>query len=134
MVAKAAEKSRALVFDATAFYAGILSGGVVKGWTTPKVVDEVSHNKLRGATIEGALAAGILEVREASSGWAKKVVDMASESGDLPALSEADLSVLALAAELKEEHHVVVVVSDDYAVVNVAKMLGLDHRAGKKGF
>lgn len=50
----------------------------------------------------------------------ERAASKAAESGDLDGLSKADLDVLALALEKKA-----VVVSDDYAIQNTARHLGL---------
>ncbi|MBI2185273.1 MAG: hypothetical protein HYU39_10005 [Thaumarchaeota archaeon] len=133
MVTQIDEEKMVLVFDATAFYAGIPFGGAAKGCTTPQVIVEVCRDELRAAVVEGALASGKLEVREGSLSRAGKVVETASASGDLAKLSVADISVLALALELKEQYSLILV-SDDYAVANVARALGLKHRSAKKDF
>ncbi|RLE68177.1 MAG: hypothetical protein DRJ45_08345 [Thermoprotei archaeon] len=53
------------------------------------------------------------------------IQNIASKSGDIPALSDTDISVIALALELNEKEYKTVVVSEDYAIQNVCKILGL---------
>jgi endoribonuclease Nob1 len=65
------------------------------------------------------VAAG-LEVRDASPGALQDVRNMSQKAGNLSRLSEADLSLAALALDLEA-----VLVTDDYTLLDVAKRLGL---------
>ena len=110
--------SRAL--DASAFYAGVpfLSPDVCH--TTPAVLAEVSHIKGRFGAIGGLVDAGRIIVSEAGPDGIRKAREAAAETGDLGSLSEQDVSILALAAELGAE-----LVTDDFAVSNAAALMGV---------
>ena len=116
---------RVFIFDSTAFYAGLPFAGTLHGYTTPQVLSEISHGK-RGPSVEGILEAGRLKLEDASVDGLEKARRAASVSGDLRKLSAADLSVIALAVDFKGKM-AITLVSDDYALLNVAKILGLDH-------
>jgi len=112
------QNSSSSALDAGAFYAGIpfLSSG--KYCTTPAVFDEVKHIKSSQGAIEALLEAGSLEVIDPSKASIEKIKSAAKKTGDYPRLSQADISIVALALELKTT-----LVTDDYAVANVATTL-----------
>jgi UPF0271 protein len=106
------------VLDAGAFYAGIpfLSSGSY--CTTQAVFDEVKHIKKSHGAIEALLDAGSLEIIDPDKNSIEKARAAAKKTGDYQKLSRADLSIIALALQLKTT-----LVTDDYAVANVAAAL-----------
>ena len=106
------------VLDAGAFYAGIpfLSSG--SNCTTQAVFAEVQHIKNAYAAIEALVDSGKLSIIEPDQIDIEKVDAIAKKTGDSAKLSEADISVLALALSLKTT-----LVTDDYAVANVATIM-----------
>ena len=105
-------------FDAGAFYAGIpfLSSG--NYCTTQAVFDEVKHIKKSHSAIEALLDAGNLQVIDPDKNNIEKAKTTARMTGDYQELSQADISIIALALQLN-----LVLVTDDYAVANVATIL-----------
>jgi UPF0271 protein len=59
----------------------------------------------------------------------KEVSDKAGTLGDRLALSKADASVLALSLDLRREGKIPIIVSDDYAVQNVAEGVGIAYQS-----
>ena len=57
----------------------------------------------------------------------KTVQGTSSRVGDAVVLSKADIEVLALALDLKENGLSPAIVSDDYAIQNVSETLGMEH-------
>lgn len=110
--------SRAL--DASAFYAGVPFSSPGACHTTPGVLAEVSHIKGRFGAIDGLVEAGRIVVGEPGAGSVEGARKAAAESGDAGSLSEQDVSILALAAELGAD-----LVTDDFAVSNVAALMGV---------
>ena len=110
--------SSSSVLDAGAFYAGIpfLSSG--RYCTTQAVLDEVKHIKKSHGAIDVLLETGSLQVIDPSKGSIEKIKTAAKKTGDFAKLSQADFSIVALALELGT-----VLVTDDYAVANVAASL-----------
>jgi UPF0271 protein len=106
------------VLDASAFYAGtpFLSGR--KCFTTGAVLDEVRH--VKSAALEALMDAGNLSVLDPDRKYVDAVTAAAKKTGDIARLSQADVSVIALALQKN-----VTLVSDDYAVANVAATLGV---------
>jgi UPF0271 protein len=110
--------SSSSVLDAGAFYAGIpfLSSG--RYCTTQAVLDEVKHIKKSHGAINILLETGSLQVIDPGNGSIEKIRAAAKKTGDFAKLSQADFSIVALALELGT-----VLVTDDYAVANVAASL-----------
>lgn len=106
------------VLDASAFYAGtpFLSGK--QCYTTSLVLDEIRH--IKGAALDGLIDAGNLKVLDPEPQHETTVTKSAQKTGDISKLSRADISVLALAAQLGST-----LVTDDYALANVAAVMGI---------
>ncbi|MEM2884093.1 MAG: hypothetical protein QXJ86_02595 [Nitrososphaerales archaeon] len=117
-------KSKVLVLDATAFYSGLPYAGLEIYKTTKQVLKEVSRGIKYQAIINTLLEAKRLEVEEPPVEVYQKVKEVALKTNDLPYLSEADLSILALALHYSRKCDATIV-SDDYAVQNVAQTLNI---------
>lgn len=109
------------VYDASAFYAGIPFSSPHKGCTTPLVFDEIKHIKQSHGVLDTLLDAGRLQIIEPDSEKIYAVIERSKKTGDYQKLSKADVSAVALALQLKAE-----LITDDFAVSNLAKNLGLD--------
>lgn len=113
-----------VVLDATAFYSGVPYSGLECYKTTPQVLREVSHGSRYPAVISTLVDSKRLEVEEPPAEAYRTVRAAASETRDLPYLSEADLSILALALYYSRRCDTKIV-SDDYGVQNVAQTLNI---------
>ena len=112
-----------LVLDTTAFYAGVPYTNTSEYMvTTPDVISEVSNERTRSL-----IALSKINVWQADQVQWKRVKDAARGTGDSN-LSKADLSVLALCLHISAEGNEAILLSDDYAVENVASMLGIKAR------
>src|SRR5208283_4139819 len=112
-----------LVLDATAFYAGVPYTNTSEYMvTTPDVISEVSNERTRSL-----IALSKINVWQADQIQLKKVKDAARGTGDSD-LSKADLSVLALCLYIVAEGNDAILLSDDFAVENVASRLGIKAR------
>ena len=109
----------AYVLDSTAFYAGIPYQGSGRYYTTYLVLEEVKHHNVGSSLIHTRV-----QVTEPSPASVNRVKETASRTGDARALSETDVSLLALALDLKNGGNVNLV-SDDFAVRNVAEILSI---------
>lgn len=109
-----------LVLDASVFFTEIPVDGPIS--TTPSVVEELTdtHAKCR---FEVLTAAG-LTVREPRGEDLARVDAAALRTGDSGVLSGTDRDILALALELSA-----VLVTDDFAIQNVAHRLGIETRS-----
>jgi UPF0271 protein len=102
--------------DASFFFSELALDGELLA--PPSVVEELADLRSR-CRLEALLARG-LSIRPPSAEGLGRVARAAGETGDAPRLSPADTELLALALDLGAT-----VVSDDYAVQNVALALGL---------
>ncbi len=108
------------VLDASAFYAGVPFGADDRWYTTPLVFEEVSHIKKNQDVLYTMIEAGRLQVREPGEESSARATEGSKRTGDFQQLSRQDISVLALALEMGAQ-----IVTDDFAVSNVAKSLGI---------
>lgn len=88
--------------------------------TVPEVVSEIIDEA-------SALYFSVknLRVEEASEESEKEVVTTAKITGDIHKLSNTDIKVLAKALDEKKRGKDVILVTDDYAIQNVAMKLGI---------
>jgi endoribonuclease Nob1 len=110
----------AFVLDSTAFYAGIPYQGSGRYYTTYLVLEEVKHHNVGSSFIQTRVM-----VTEPSQGSLNRVKSTAAKTGDAGALSQTDISLLALALDLKGSDGGANLISDDFAVRNVAEVLAI---------
>ncbi|AJM93131.1 MULTISPECIES: nucleotide-binding protein [Nitrosopumilus] len=108
------------ILDASAFYAGVPFRSSSDCYTTPLVYDEIKHIKKNHDALGTLLETNRLKIREPDEASTKAATSAAKNTGDYPQLSKQDLSVIALCIDLNGE-----IISDDFAISNVAKNLGL---------
>jgi endoribonuclease Nob1 len=87
-------------------------------FTTPSVAGELGD--LASKCRFDLLAGGTIQVRDPDPQAVLKIREVSRHSGDLPVLSDTDIDLLALAAELGGA-----IVTDDYAIQNVANHVGI---------
>src|SRR4051812_20261320 len=87
-------------------------------WTTRAVLEEVKHIKKSHGAIEALIESNTLQLVNSDRKSIQKVIAAARETGDYAKLSEADISIIALALQLE-----IGLVTNDYAVANVATTL-----------
>jgi UPF0271 protein len=106
------------VLDANAFYLGLSFLSFTKSFTTSLVFDEVRHLKGSYSLLETLVQTNNLIIIDPDEENLSKVCGVAIKSGDSARLSKSDISVLALAYQLKKP-----LISDDFSVENTAKLL-----------
>lgn len=99
----------------------------VPTYSVPSVMKELVPDSLPHTRFEASQDSGRLIARAPSSPSMTVVQETSSKVGDLGVLSNADLEVLALALDLKNNGLSPTIVSDDYAVQNVSETLGIEH-------
>lgn len=104
------------VLDSSAFIVGIELEGRL--FIPSSILWELKDLRSKGR-YEVLQAAGLV-VQDPEKAYITRVLHAARETGDAPVLSPADIDILALALELSAT-----LVSDDFAVQNVAHALGL---------
>jgi UPF0271 protein len=116
-----AGKRRVFVFDASGFITGLdslLHEGEI--YTTPEVAGELKEAEVK-KRCETALSLGRVKIESPEPEHLKAAREAAASTGDLFKLSKADLSILALAVMLKDRGFSPTLISEDYAVQNVAE-------------
>lgn len=108
------------VLDASAFYAGVPFGSPIESYTTPKVYDEIKHIKKNHDALGILLETKRLILLEPEKIHMDEVIKMSKKTGDYNELSKEDISAIALCLQLNSE-----LITDDFAVSNVAQSLGL---------
>lgn len=120
--AAAKARKRALVLDTSAILSGKANfDGIL--YAPPAVVGEFEAGGKSRRQLEYMLEAGLRVIAPAAANVAA-AEEAATRTGDLAKLSDADLEVLALARELSG-----CVVTDDYAIQNVAATLKIPFQA-----
>ena len=110
--------SSEFVLDASAFYAGIPFQSSKKCVTTNAVYEEVRHIRKSYSPLEALIDAGNLIIIEPELTSFNQVIACAKKTGDYTKLSQADISIIALALQFGKT-----LISDDFAVGNVATFL-----------
>lgn len=82
--------------------------------------------------VDNALMLKLLTIIDACPLSLQKISDFVSAKG-FEKLSAADLSLLALAAELKSRREKIVVISDDYSIQNMCKALSIPFKSVIQG-
>jgi UPF0271 protein len=108
------------ILDASAFYAGVPFRSSNDCYTTSLVYDEIKHIKKNHDALGTLLETNRLKIREPDKESTKNAIIAAKDTGDFPQLSKQDISIIALCIEMNGE-----IISDDFAISNVAKNLGL---------
>lgn len=117
------------MLDSGAFYAGtsFLSSDD-QFYTTSPVLEEVKHIKGYFSALEALRLSGRLVIQDPDRSQIEKALRVATKTGDRGSLSEADVSIIALALQLHKT-----LVTDDYAVANVAALLGVEVKPATAG-
>ena len=108
------------ILDASSFYAGVPFSSMNEFFTTPLVYDEIKHIKKNHDALETLLGTNRLKIREPNQQSINRAIEISKKTGDFQQLSKQDLSVIALGIEMSGQ-----VITDDFAVSNVVKNLGL---------
>ena len=108
------------ILDASAFYAGVPFRSSHDCYTTSLVYDEIKHIKKNHDALGTLLETNRLKIREPDKESTEAAIKAAKDTGDFPQLSKQDMSIIALCIEMNGE-----IISDDFAISNVAKNLGL---------
>ncbi|PJC51161.1 MAG: nucleotide-binding protein [Nitrosopumilales archaeon CG_4_9_14_0_2_um_filter_34_16] len=108
------------ILDASAFYAGVPFSSSEDCYTTSLVYEEIKHIKKNHDALGTLLETNRLKIREPDPESTKNAIKASKNTGDFPQLSKQDISIIALCIELNGE-----IISDDYAISNVSKNLGL---------
>jgi UPF0271 protein len=116
------------VLDACAFITGINPSSIEgRVYSVPAIAEELPRGSMAFLRFNTSQEAGHLTVMAPSSDYLERIVETSKELGESKALSKADLQVIALALELKSKEQKPTIVTDDYAIQNVAEHLELNY-------
>lgn len=117
---------RILVLDASAFIGGFDPSSVSEEtYSVPEVETELLEGSLSKLRFNTSLESGKLKVIKPQQQYINIVKKASEEVGDAILLSDTDISILALAAQLKDEGHNPIIITEDYSIQNVAERLKL---------
>jgi UPF0271 protein len=116
-----------LVMDATAFIAGLninviqIQNPSILIYTTGGIEEEANKNPRARQCLEVARTQEIIRLGASSKEGITMIKAKAKETGDIGALSDNDIEIIALAWELHRDspEKNVVLMSDDYSIQNV---------------
>ena len=114
---------KVLVLDTSAFIMGFNPSGQADAYTVEAVENELLTGTMAHLRFRLSKEKGGLTVRAPSSRSRETVEQASARVGEKGFLSQADRDVVALALDLKQEGFEPVIVSDDYAVQNLAEHL-----------
>jgi len=120
--------ARVLVLDTSALVMGLNPSALdLPTYSVPGVMGELIQDTLPYTRFISSRDTGHLTVRKPTESSVRIVRQTSSGVGDVGVLSNADIEVLALALDLKENGLSPAIISDDYAVQNVSEALSVDH-------
>lgn len=121
---------KVLVLDTSALIMGLDPLGLeLESYSVPEVTEELRAQTGPSYRLAISASSGKLRIRTPTSDSLREIGDKAGTLGDKIALSNADASVLALALDLLHEGRTPIIVSDDYAVQNVAEGIGIAYQS-----
>jgi len=100
-----------------------------ESYSVPEVTDELRQQTGPSYRLAISSSSGKLRVQAPSAPALSEVAERARAIGDKVVLSKADIGVIALALDLKRDGKNPIIVSDDYAVQNVADALNLVYQS-----
>jgi UPF0271 protein len=114
-------KEKVLVPDTSALIAGFTPNlEDKKQYIVPKVLEEARSMPLK-LKLETAMSSGQVKMQKPSQEFVEDIKKEAERTHDH--VSPADVQILALAKELKEKGEDPEIVTDDYAIQNLAELL-----------
>ncbi len=115
------------VLDASAIIGGFSSKSF-HNYITASVIEEVKDFKSK-LFLESTIENGSITIMEPETLDIKNVTEVIKKSGDVLRLSDEDKNLVALAFKLKREKNDPVVVTDDYSMQNVLKIVEIPFRS-----
>ena len=118
---------KVLILDSSALLGGFKPHLVNQElYITSGVFNEIKSSEAK-KNLNLAFEQGKICVKDPSDDAFKEVCDFSQESGDSFVLSEVDKSILALALDLRKQNKTPVILTDDYSMQNVARLLDLEY-------
>ncbi|BDH79815.1 MAG TPA: ribonuclease VapC [Methanothermobacter sp.] len=115
------------ILDSSAFIGGYTPSDE-KNYTIPEVTEELKDLKSR-IFLEKSLEEGNLKIINPKREYIEKTEKLAEKSGDILRLSNTDKKIIALTLQLKNEKRKVMMITDDYSIQNIMKILKVPFKA-----
>lgn len=116
---------KTFVLDTSALIAGFTPNlEEPKQYTVPKVLEEARSLSAK-LKLETAISSGQMKVKSPSEEALEKVREEVEKTRDL--VSQTDIEILALAQELRGSGKNPEIVTDDYAIQNLAELLEIQY-------
>lgn len=115
------------VLDASAIIGGFYSKKY-QSFITASVISEVKDLKSK-LLLESAIEDGFIKINEPEAIDIENVSKVVRKSGDILRLSNVDKNLVALAFKLRRESSNPMVVTDDYSMQNILKIVGIPYRS-----
>jgi endoribonuclease Nob1 len=119
-------KDKVYLLDASGIIGGYISSEHLN-ITTNSVISEIKDLKSK-ILLESALKDGLIIIKEPDHDSLIQVQNAIEKSGDILRLSEIDKELVALALTLKKRFNPMVV-TDDYSIQNILKILQIPFRS-----
>lgn len=100
-----------------------------ESYSVPEVRDELRQQTGPYYRLTVSTSSGKMKIRSPSKPSLTEVLSKAGALGDKVTLSGTDTGIIALALDLSKEGKAPIIVSDDYAVQNVAEALKLNYQS-----
>ncbi|KAF5078570.1 ribonuclease VapC [Methanobacterium aggregans] len=120
-------KNKIFVLDASAIIGGFYSKKSAN-FTTPDVISEIKDLKSK-ILLQSAIEDGCIEIKDPDHDALKSLETVLNESGDILRLSEVDKNIVALAITLKDQGYEPTLVTDDYSMQNILKIIEIPYRS-----
>ncbi|BAW30899.1 MAG TPA: ribonuclease VapC [Methanothermobacter sp.] len=109
------------ILDSSAFIGGYTPSDE-KNYTIAEVTEELKDLKSR-ILLEKSLKEGKLKIIKPKKEYIEKTEKLAKKSGDILRLSKTDKKIIALTLQLKKELKNVIIITDDYSIQNIIKII-----------
>jgi UPF0271 protein len=115
------------VLDSSGIIGGFISSEN-PNYTTSQVIREIKDIKSQ-LILEDAIDKHYITIKEPDNDDIENINEVIKRSGDLMRLSDVDRNIIALAFHLKKEGCNPTVITDDYSIQNVLKIMELPFRS-----
>jgi UPF0271 protein len=114
-----------IILDTACFLSGVSFSRKDIRVTTPEEVVKEVRSRVPKLKLEHMLSSGTVQICGATKEAIAEARQVAGKTGDLPNLSQPDISVIALAMESRNVGQSPIVYTGDYAIQNVLKSQGI---------
>jgi UPF0271 protein len=115
------------VLDTCAFISGLNTTYKGKFYSVPSVIKELPLTSMARLRLLTSMESGHLKIISSSRKYHDEVVKTSKELGEIGALSKTDLQLVALALELETKGLDPIIITDDYAIQNIAEHLNISY-------